>query len=418
MKIKGAHVVILVAVAIVGVLIYGGVRMAGESSEEPVSEEEFIEEIRQIAPVVPSTEAGLVPPMAKADEVPKIELEPSGDINMGTIPNDEKTTVKVKVHNKGKAPLKVIRIQNQCGCTAGKMEEKDKLIKPGEFSYLSITADPARLASGFESRKKITLNTNDPALPSLPIQVIVKVDPEYELEPSRIAFGNVEKGAAPEKTMLLRQLMDEPLEIRNITTSVRNNAVEATYQQRPKEQWKDPDKAEYNIHVRLADNVPLGPFNGRLIIVTNLKRRGQIPVTVMATVTSWYSISPARMLVLRELPGDDKKQGCQAIVAAERPFEIIDLEPTVEGLAAEVVPGESENSKIIKLTLEDNAKPKGRIEYLNFKIKSGEEVLEEVLEIRIIPSMMPGARRRPPYNRPRAVMPSRPPAPETAGETE
>ena len=406
MKLRGAHVVVLVAVAVIGLLVYGGARMAGQAPGKESDDDQFLQEIREIAPTAPSTEEGLVPPMAKADEVPRIELDPAGDVNMGTIRNDGNTTMEIKVHNKGKAPLKITKITTGCGCTQAKMEEKDKTIAPGAFSPLGITINPAKIASGFESRKSVTLNSNDPATPALKFDVIVKVNPEYLLEPAQVAFGTVEKGKPHEQTLLLRQLTEEPIEIKNITSMARNQSLELSQELRPKEQWLDANKAEYNIKVKLADYVPLGPFSGRFTILTSYKRRAEIPVTVTATVTSWYSITPARMLVLRQVPGMGQEDQAKAVITADRPFEITDLQPTIEGLIAEVQPGENPNSKVLHLSLDATAKPRGKIEYLNFNIKSGEEVMKEVLEVRVIPAAVPGSPDakgpRPLFNRPRA----------------
>ncbi|HUW60169.1 MAG TPA: DUF1573 domain-containing protein [Candidatus Bathyarchaeia archaeon] len=405
MKLRGAHVVVLVAVAVIGLLVYGGARMAGQAPGKQANEDQFLEEIRQIAPTAPSTEEGTVPPLAKADQAPRIELEPAGDINMGVIRNDGNTTMEIKVHNKGKVPLKITKITTGCGCTQATMEQKDKTIAAGKFSPLRITVNPAKIASGFESRKSVTLNSNDPATPAFKFNVIVKINPEYLLEPAQVAFGTVEKGKPHEQTILLRQLTDDPLEIKNITSMARNQSLELSHELRPKEQWVDPNKPEYNIHVKLADHVPLGRFNGRFTILTTCKRRAQIPVTATATVTSWYSITPARMLVLRQVPGMGQDNQATAVITADRPFEIADLVPTIEGLIAEVQPGENDNSKVIQLSLDVNAKPRGKIEYLNFNIKSGEQVMKEILEVRVIPATAPGAanpkRSRPLINRPR-----------------
>jgi hypothetical protein len=392
MKLRGAHVVVLVAAAVIGLLAYGGARMAGQApSTKPASEDQFLEEVREIAPVVPSTEEGNVPPLAKAGEVPKIELEPAGDLNMGTIRNDGNTTMEIKVHNKGTVPLKITKITTSCGCTQAKMEDKDKTIAPGASSPLSITANPAKIAGGFESRKSVTLNSNDPVTPALKFDVIVKVNPEYLLEPAQVEFGQVEKGKTHEQTILLRQLTDQPIEIKNLVSMARNQSLELSHEPRPKEQWLDPNKAEYNIRVKLADSVPLGKFSGRISIVTTCKRRAEVPVTVTADVTSWYAITPARMLVLRQVPGMGHDDRAKAVITADREFEITDIAPTIEGLIAEVKPGENPNAKEIHLSIEPTAKPRGKIEYLNFSIKSGEEVMKEVLEVRVIPAGAPGA---------------------------
>ena len=410
MKIRGAHVVVLVAAAVIGLLVYGGAKMAGNATVNDTDGEQVLEEIRQTAPVDPSTEAGTVPPMAQATtEAPKIEMEPAGDINMGTIRNDGNTTLEIKVHNKGNAPLKITRITTGCGCTQAKMEEKDKTIAPGAFSPLSVTVNPAKIASGFESRKSVTLNTNDPAMPTLKFDVIVKVNPEYLLEPAKVEFGIVEKGTPQEKVILFRQLSDYPIEIKSLSSTIpRWKSLDITHELRPKDQWLDANKSEYNIKVKLADNIPLGPYNGRFTILTTCKRRSEVPVSVTATLKSWYSISPARMLVLRQVPGAPENELAKAIVAADRPFEITDIQPSIEGIKFEVKPGEKENSRVINLSLEPDAKPRGRIEYLNFTVKSGEEAMKEQLEVRVIPTGAPGAARpegaRPLINRPKAKL--------------
>lgn len=386
MKIRGAHIGLFVAAAVVGLLIYGGVRMTGNVAETKPDDDQFLQEIREIAPTVPSTEEGTVPPMGKAGETPKIELEPSGDIDMGTVRNDADTTMEVKVHNKGKAPLKIAKIGIECGCTAGSMKEEDKTIAPGGSSPLTITVKPARIATGFESHKFITLFSNDPATPALKIRVNVKIDPEYLIEPAKLEFGTVEKGKPQEKVILLRQLTDQPIEIKSISGAMPKwKSLEITHELRPKEQWLDTNKPEYNIKVKLADDIPLGPYSGRFNIETTFKRRSQISVSVIATITSWYAKSPDRGLILSQSAGE------KATITADRPFEITDILPSVEGIIADVQPGENEKSKVISLRLDPAVNVRTKIEYVNFTLKSGEEALKEQLEVRIIPTAAPAA---------------------------
>lgn len=384
MKLSGAHVVVLMVVAVAGLLVYGGVRLNQPATPAVADDEEFLEEIRKTADTVPSTEEGLVQPLAKADDVPVIELEPAGDIDFGVVKNDGPTVMEIKVHNKGKAPLKITRIHNQCGCSRAQMEEKDKTIAPGKFSPLTITVNPAAIA-GLESHKNVTITSNDPATPNFQFAVLAKIEPEYLLEPAEVNFGAVEKGQAHEKTVLLRQLKDEPIEITRATSMVRNGVLDVSYALRPQEQWLDAGKREYDITFRLAEHVPLGPFSGRVTILTTCKRRKEIYVIASATVTSWYTITPARMLILRQVPGAGQEGPAQAVIAADRPFEVVDIAPTVEGLKATVTPGDKENTQVIHLELEPSARPRGKIEYVHFGLKSGDQTVKEVLEVRVIP---------------------------------
>ena len=165
------------------------------------SDEDFIEEVRSLQEQIrPEGGPGQLPPVgADPSLVPLIVLEPSS-LDLGPLPNTAKSTAEIKVHNRGKARLDISDVQTTCACTRGVMDRER--IPPGDTGTLTVTIDPFRIF-GFESKKTLSLFTNDVKNSPLEVAVKVTIEPEFAVEPAAFDFGEVPQGAPAHITMVL-----------------------------------------------------------------------------------------------------------------------------------------------------------------------------------------------------------------------
>jgi len=357
------------------------------------SEDKFIEEARALAEETPKTDAvGALPPLqGDQTDLPVAELDPPKVLDLGVIPSEGMSKGQIKILSKGKVDLEVTQVKSSCGCAKGVLDDNKKVVPPGDFATVTVTVDPRRI-SGFEARRSVTIFTTDPENPKTTVAILAKIDPEFEVEPNPVDFGEVKKGTPVTKTVLFRQLKDEPVEITGLQPYSHGDAVEVSFEKRPESEWKSPNRAEYIITVGLSEYASPGNFVGRFAIQTNCKRLKSYLCNVKGKIVSFYTLAPKGILTLRNIPGQTAKQPmATASISADRPFEILDLKASTEDIEVSTRPGTAPNSAFIDVALKPDIKPGHRNENVTFTIKAGEDLLNERLQARIL-----SVRPRPP----------------------
>ena len=82
-------------------------------------------------------------------------------------------THRFKVRNVGNAPLKILRVRSNCGCTTPSHSET---IAPGEEGHIDLRVNTGETAAGYV-RKNATVFSNDPTQGELMLWIKGQVDP-------------------------------------------------------------------------------------------------------------------------------------------------------------------------------------------------------------------------------------------------
>jgi hypothetical protein len=373
MRIRGVHV----AVGIIALLAMFMV-IVSQRYGQPVTEDKDI--------VV-----GGVPPVTKGESRhPKLEVETT-TFDVGVISNQEPTKRKLRFFNRGNSELKIIDIQTSCACTVGEVSPERALVPPGGESYIDVTVNPFRIP-GFSSHKVLTITSNDLSKKSITVDVIAKVDPEFDLIPPEIDFGQIQKGATPETTVIVRQHNDVPLEVKAVGELKKENKesssdvsdLTVSMEKRPEASWATPGKAEYQFSVKLLPTVPPGKFNQYISISTNQKRLLVMPYLLKANVSAFYQLDPAPpdALKLTTSPGNVTKGTLS--ITADRPIDITDIETDAPFLSASVRKGDIPNKVCIDVTVNPDA-PNGLLnQSLSYVVRAGEEKYPERAKIQAV----------------------------------
>lgn len=360
---------------------------AASPPQKPAAKEDaFIQEARKLsekAPETASNETGLLPPAAaNPDMIPVIQAEPAA-LDMGVIAREGLSTGEVKVHNVGKAPLEISQISQSCGCTKGSIDPKQKTVPPGGETIVTVTVDPKRIGS-FESTKDIYISSNDPKTPRLTVKVTAKIDPEFSVDPKELNFGDVPKGTVAEKTVLFRQLSDDPIEILELKPMANKGMdIQLSFAKRPDAEWAAPNRPEYVITVRLPEDLSPGPLSGSFSIQSTCKRLPSYACTVKANITAFYNIGPSKQLILRSSVRPGQPNTASTTVSSDRPFEIQDLQVTGTGLTVSSKSGTAPNSQVIEVALEQDVEPGQRNETVTFTVKAGDQAYKERMPVRV-----------------------------------
>lgn len=330
MKLRSNHVVAFVGVAIFGFVLFAAMRSKNGPGEHSLA----------------------------ITERPKMVIEQTS-VDMGTISNSEVTEYKVKIRNEGRAPLRFLSAQGSCPCIAARLDRTSVL--PGSVGNLIIEMDPYKDLYTFAFKKSVSLRTNDPSTDFVLIEVSGKIDPEFALEPAGFDFGVVQKGQTIEKTILLRQLQEEPLQVTGLDLgSKESDGVEFSFVERPREEWAQPDKSEYIITARLLPHAPTGRIAEYVRLITNCKRFPKgFPVIVSAEVEAFYSADPPRVVVLRQAAPGQTIPAAVTLTSAS-PIAVTDIECSVEGISAEARQGDTPDTVLIDVTVASSTKP-GRV---------------------------------------------------------
>jgi hypothetical protein len=110
--------------------------------------------------------------------------------NFGQIDQFDQASHAFIIKNEGDQRLEIKRVKSSCGCTAA--QPKSKVIEPGQQTEIEVTFN-AGPRSG-DQKKKITVETNDPANPRIELYMEGTVIERLVLDPRSIRILDAEPG--------------------------------------------------------------------------------------------------------------------------------------------------------------------------------------------------------------------------------
>lgn len=301
------------------------------------------------------------------------ELAPEFDLGM--IANDEETVKTLLIQNVGTGTLEIKDVRTSCGCTKGhfkdrrKQEVKSTKIAAGESAELYISVDPFRVP-GFDSRKTLTLFTNDPDQLTASMDVLAKVDPEFEVDPEQLHLGVLNKGDTATAQAIVRQLTDSEFDVTSVRAGARaNETYTAKLAPRPESEWRTPGKREWTLDVELnSEALRKGLFRDRVYIETTCERLRTYGYMINAEIDSFYSVIP-EMLHRRDAVEPGAASVTSAIVSAEQAISIEGLTSSDPAVVVDVKKeGGASNTVILDLSVSPNATPGVKNAMIDFTI--------------------------------------------------
>jgi hypothetical protein len=199
----------------------------------------------------------------------EIALNP-GQVDFGIVRRGTKPTQTLTLtYTGGESDFTVARMQTRSGDVTAKVQRASE----GSSQFvLTATLSPT-LGSGY-FRDEITLFTNDPAAPTVPISVSANVQSSLTISPSVLNLGRVRPGDVIRKTVLVRAA--QPFKLTELKAS--NEELTAT---------PDPDGARPLHTINLTFKAPArsGPYHAVCEIATDLKDEPAAKLSAFATVS-------------------------------------------------------------------------------------------------------------------------------------
>ncbi|MDM7915843.1 MAG: DUF1573 domain-containing protein, partial [Candidatus Eisenbacteria bacterium] len=171
------------------------------------------------------------------------------NIDFGNVEQFQQLEKVIRISNIGDAPLLLLKIDTDCGCTTG--IPADSVIAPGRSTPLRISF-ATRESKGI-TEKKVTILTNDPAESKVTISLVADIRPLVEMTPERVRFEPLRAGETATQTVRLRAEKGFGLKVTGIDASER--FLHVTSRAVP-----SADAEVIEIVVQVKPDAPAGPF--------------------------------------------------------------------------------------------------------------------------------------------------------------
>jgi hypothetical protein len=298
---------------------------------------------------------------AKAEaetKAPRLSLlEPIKDF--GTVPKGEKLDWSFVVKNTGTSDLEILAAKPGCGCTVA---DFDKIIKPGETGKVTAHVDTTNFAGPIS--KAVTLETNDPSVPTAQITITAVVKPFVEAFPNGFVRYNMIQGESEKQSVTLFSDETEPFEITKVTSPA--DWIRVDYAKLDSASAVPnvgrPGQNQYRIDITVGgDDAKLGPIAEKIAIETNSKHQPEYFVSVSGVVRPSVRVEPTgvnfgdvnatdpaatRTIMLRS---NDLK--------TPENFVVTRAESGIPGVAATIKPTDKKGEYEVTLQVGKNAKP-------------------------------------------------------------
>ena len=244
-----------------------------------------------------------------AEAKPKIKLDHLVHDFKEVSPTSELDAV-FNITNTGNAPLEIIDIKTSCGCTVPSIGKR--LLDPGESTVFKVHLRPPNVAGLVD--KKVTIKTNDPAIPTIVVSLLANVVLELSIEPQFVRFENVLRSDQATRDIVLVPKDAEKFKITGIVSDSPYLSTSIVQ-----------EASRYRVTVKLdAATVPAGTsdFISTLIhIKTNNETVPEALVPVNVRFLPLYSAIPERLQVYVK-PDTATTRPIVVKQAQGQPFEI------------------------------------------------------------------------------------------------
>lgn len=212
------------------------------------------------------------PEPANAALAPKIVCaEPVFDF--GEKSNTDFVEHDYPIRNEGTLALEIRGVQASCGCTAVKPSQD--VIPPGGEASIHARLD-LRGRSGLQA-KTITVQSNDPQMPRLILQLKGNAVQALRADPSTLFFGRVGPEGVRSRTFEVVSTLG-PFQIKDFRSD--NPGVVVT----PVPAEAGADGTRQRFEVKLADSLTEGNVNGTVVVQTDLANQPALTIAVAAFI--------------------------------------------------------------------------------------------------------------------------------------
>ena len=242
----------------------------------------------------------------------------------GTLARGSDAEWKFSLENIYKEDVHVMGVRSSCGCSTAEIihptlktwEKGEILVKFNTRSFLG------------HKDATITVSFDRPYVAEVQLTVSGYVRSDVVLKPGGLDFGELDLGTSTVKKLTINYAGREDWKITDVRSA--NAQFEASLT----ETRRGGGQVGYELTVRLREEVPSGDINEQLVLVTNDKKRTNIPFMVTGRVLPPVTVNPAALAMGVVEPGHQVTK--QLVVRAKKPFRITAVHCQDESFAFKV----------------------------------------------------------------------------------
>lgn len=222
------------------------------------------------------------------------------------------------IANKGNTILNIKGVQPSCGCTTAPITKN--AIEPGQTAEIQAKFDSTRFDGPIH--KTINVTSDDPDKPVFTLELTGTVTKIYEITPSHVSFGRVNKNLEFETQLVVKGLEGHKPQITGVAIE-----GDATFEGR---YVKKQDSDEYLVYLKLKPQQKAHFSNGTIVVSLSDKDVPTLKIPFNGQVTGDISIFPPR-LQFGKLKANDQLPR-PVILTIENPdvaVQSVDVQPDV-----------------------------------------------------------------------------------------
>lgn len=204
-------------------------------------------------------------------------------------------------------------VRSSCGCT--KPSIKTPWLKTYQRGAVVAKLNTRLFLGAKGATITVTFDKPFPAQVQLHVRGYIRSD--VVLHPASAQLGSVDLGSPAEAKVAIEYAGRGSWKILEARSSHPNISGEVV------EKSRRAGRVAYELKVQLDEEAPVGNINEHLLLVTNDRRRPQIPVQVEGRVVSAVTVSPASLFMGVVRPG--QKVTKQLIVRGKQPFRVLSV---------------------------------------------------------------------------------------------
>ncbi len=229
--------------------------------------------------------AGVGPTGSAPANAPRLKLS-TNVWDFGTKWYGEPCSTEVTISNIGNAPLEILRVRRSCGCTVAQPQKRK--LAPGESVSMKITYNTRKNRKNVS--QTITLETNDPTQPRVPIRIKGVVQHLFDAKPgNRVVFGRLERESDVKQVIELHNNMKEPVYLK-LKAGCETGPFDVKFE-------TIEDGVAYRLTVATRPPLKIGANVAEVELETGLERFPTMLIPISAYVAPRVAVMPTRLFV-------------------------------------------------------------------------------------------------------------------------
>lgn len=269
----------------------------------------------------------------------------SRDHDFGVVARGSDTVFKFPVKNLYEEDVVLGSVRTSCGCTSPSLENKE--LKTHETGYVVAKFNTRTFTGNHSATLTVDIIRPYPAKVQLRVRGNIRGDVVFE--PGSVDFGQLDQGAAAEKTIKISYAGRSGWRINDVRST--NDHLEAKLLERS----RNGGRVIYDLNVRLGESAPAGLIKTPLVLVTSDGANPRVPLEVIAELRPELTVSPSTLALGDVVAGESVTK--RLLVRGKRPFTVTEV-ACKDACFEFDTPDEPSTKQLITLTFTANGDPR------------------------------------------------------------